>query len=431
MLVEKPTMAATITMTEKELAKLNVISKLIEGSATEAWAAEQLGLSVRQIRRLKRGVRGRRAAGVVHGLRGKPGNRKIAPSTIGEASKLLTGKYPDFKPTFAAEKLKAHGISLSKERVRQLMTELGLWKQRRKKGIGAHRSWRPRKERFGALEQFDGSYRRRFEDRAEERRLLAAIDDATGNITEAAFGMGESVKEVPAFWKSYAGERGKPIALYLDKFSACKINRKDATDNHGLMTQFQRMMKEVGIGPVTAHSPEAKGRIERLFGTLQDRLVKELRLAGTSTIPEANVFLRDAFMPAFNAQFSVVPVDGSNAHRALTATERENLDAIFSIQSTRRVRNDFTIQFENQWLQLEKNQPCTVCRNDAVLLEQLLDGTPSLRLRGNYLAFKILPERPPKANQPVIALVPKKERTPWKPPANHPWKKPFLPRPAA
>lgn len=413
-------------MTEKELAKLNVANKLIEGSATEAWAAEQLGLSVRQVRRLKRSVRGEKAQGIVHGLRGKTSNRKIRQTVIDDAGKLLKEKYPDFKPTFATEKLARHGISLSKERVRQLMAALDLWKPKGRKESGAYRSWRPRKERFGAMEQFDGSYHCWFEDRAGECCLLASIDDASGTITQAEFGKSESVVEVAGFWQAYVLTHGKPISVYLDKYSTYKINHKNAVDNHELMTQFERMTKELGIDLISAHSPEAKGRIERLFQTLQDRLVKELRLAGISTIHEANQFLEDVFIPQFNAQFGVVPADAGDAHRALAETEKGSLDAVFSVQGTRRVMNDFTVRFENQWLQLEKTQPCLVCRNDLVLLEKRLDGTLHMRLRGKYLAFKILPERPPKTNERLTALVPKKERTPWKPPVDHPWRKPFL-----
>ena len=425
-------MAATIPMTEKDIARLNIINKLIEGSVTEAWAAEQLGLSARQVRRLKRGVLERKSSAVVHGLRGRPGNHRIPQAAVDEASRLLREKYPDFKPTFAAEKLETHGISLSKEKVRALMTVLGLWKPKQAKESQPHRSWRPRKERYGAMEQFDGSYHRWFEDRADEYCLLAAIDDARGTITRAEFGRSESVREVAAFWKGYVLEKGKPISIYLDKFSTYKVNHKNATDNHELMTQFQRMTKEIGVDLVTAHSPEAKGRVERLFGTLQDRLVKELRLASIGTIPEANAFLRDVFIPAFNARFGVVPVDAGDAHRALTEGETANLDAIFSLQSMRKVANDFTVRFENQWLQLERVQPCSVFRNDTVLLEKRLDGTLHMRLRGKYLAFKVLPERPPKEKERVPALVPKKEREPWKPPANHPWKRPFLtPQPTA
>jgi len=255
--------------------------------------------------------------------------------------------------------------------------------------------------------------------------LLAVIDDARGTITRAEFGQSESVVEVSSLWKGYVAEKGKPLAIYLDKFSTYKINHKNAADNHELMTQFQRMMKELDITLITAHSPEAKGRIERLFGTLQDRLVKELRLAGISTISEADISLKNIFIPAFNAQFGVIAAQEGDVHRPLTETEKDNLDAIFSIQKMRRVRNDFTIQFENQWLQLEKIQPCTVLRNDAVLIERRLDATLHLRLRGKYLAFTILPARPEKTRERVTALVPRKD--PWRPAANHPWKKTFLP----
>ena len=421
-------MTKNITLTEEELFKYETITKLIGGTITIKQAREQLGLSARQIKRLKRRVADHGADGIVHGLRGKPGNKRMAQTTLDEASKLLTEKYADFGPTFATEKLKEiHGIALSDERVRMLMASMGLWKPKKKKENGQYRAWRQRKEWFGSLEQFDGSYHRWFEERAEECCLLASIDDAKGEITRAEFGQSESVVEASSFWKGYVVERGKPLAIYLDKYSTYKINHKSAKDNHELMTQFQRMMQSLDITLITAHSPEAKGRIERLFGTLQDRLVKELRLAGISTIPEANIFLRDVFIPKFNVQFGVPAAQEGDLHRPVTDTEQKNLDAIFSIQKTRRVRNDFTIQFENQWLQLEKVQPCTVCRNDAVVIERRLDGTIHVRLRGKYLSFHPLPAKPEKASERITALVPKKEKVSWVPPANHPWRKPFQP----
>jgi hypothetical protein len=415
-------MTKTITLTEEELFKFAIITKLIGGAITMKEAREQIGLSVRQIKRLRRRVADHGANGIVHGLRGKPGNHTVAEAIITAATDLLKEKYPDFGPTFATEKLKdMHGITLSDERVRSLMTKLDLWKPKQRKENREYHAWRPRKEWYGSLEQFDGSYHPWFEDRADECCLLAAIDDATGRITKAAFGESESVREVASFWKEYVLLRGKPHGIYLDKFSTYKINHKNAKDNSELMTQFQRMMKEIGVDLVTAHSPEAKGRIERLFGTLQDRLVKELRLAEVSTIPEANAFL-EIFIPKFNAQFEVVAREEGDLHRPLGGREKENLDAIFSVHSVRRVRNDFTIQFQNQWLQLEKIQPCTVLRNDAVRIEQRLDGTLHIRLREHYLAFKVLPLRPEKAHERVTALVPRK---PWKPSEGHPWKKPF------
>jgi hypothetical protein len=426
--MQKPctSMTKNITLTEEELFKFVIITKLIGGSITADYAREQLVLSARQVRRLKRRILRDGATGVVHRARGKPSNHRTPQATIDQSSQLLTEHYADFKPTFATEKLAAlHHILLSKERVRQLMAKLGLWKPKQKKENSRYRAWRSRREWFGTMEQFDGSYHRWFESRADECCLLAAIDDATGRITKAKFGTSESVVEVASFWKEYVLLHGKPREIYLDKFSTYKINHKNAKDNHELITQFQRMTKELGIRLISAHSPEAKGRVERLFQTLQDRLVKELRLARISTIPEANAFL-ETFIPKFNAQFEVVAMEEGDLHRSLTEREKNNIDATFSIQSIRRVRNDFTIQFENQWFQLEKVQPCTVLRNDAVLIEKRLDGTLHVRLRKHYLVFKILPARPEKVRERTTALVPRIERKPWKPPEGHPWKKKFL-----
>ena len=378
-----------IILTEEEFFKFEIITKLIGGSTAIEQAREQLGLSTRQIKCLKRCVIDHGAEGAVHGLRGKPAHNRTMQTTADDASKLLKERYPDSGPTFAAEKLNdIHDIASSKERVRILMTKLG-------------HHW--------------------FEDRVDECCLLAAIDDATGRITKAEFGMSEGIEEASSFWEDCAMKRGKPQGVYLDKCGTYGTSHKNAVDNHELMTRFRRMMKELDVRLITAHSPEAKGRIERLFGTLQDGLAKGLRLASIGTIPEANIFL-ETLVPKFNAQFEAVAAGEGDLHRPLAENEKENLDAIFSIQSTRKVRNDFTIQFENQRLQLEKTQPCAVLRNDAVFIEQRLDHTLHIRLRKHYLVFKILPTRPEKIHKRVTALVPRK---PWRPSENHPWKKTF------
>jgi transposase len=414
----------TITMTVKECTKYEVINQLIAQQINGTGAAKQLGLSVRQVKNLKRQVRERGAQGLIHRARGRTSNRKIDPKIQKQAEWNLQKFYADFGPTFAREKLEElHGIVLGKETVRQIMIAMGLWKPKPRKTNKEFRAWRPRKEVFGEMEQFDGSYHAWFEERAEKCCLLLSIDDARGTITKAEFGRSESVQEVFGFWDAYVREQGKPGSIYLDKYSTYKNIQSAAKDNPELLTQFQRAMDTLSIELITAHSPQAKGRVERVFKTLQDRLVKELRLAGINAIPKANQFLQ-TYLPKFNKQFEVRPAKRGNAHRKLIAQEIQQLPHIFSRHSTRQIANDFTIRFKNQWIQLEERQPLLVRRREKVLMEEWLDGSLHILVRGKELNFWILPERPRKIAMSIPALT--TARQPWKPPADHPWRKHFI-----
>jgi len=308
------------------------------------------------------------------------------------------------------------------------MIEDGLWKPR-KQSKTTYRSWRPRKEYVGELEQFDGSYHYWFEDRYKDTLgnpievcLLASIDDATGRITHASFAPHEGVVPVFTFWKEYVEETGKPVSIYLDSFSTYKINHKNAVDNKDLLTQFQRVMQSLNVQLITAHSPEAKGRVERLFGTLQDRLVKEMRLNRVNTPDVGNQFLKDVFLKAFNERFSVVPEKDGNVHRSLSSEEQELLNHSFSIHETRRINLDFTIQFKNQWYQLTEIQPVTVRPLQRVTMETWLDDSIHIMLNNHELNYLLLPERPKKQRirQPIILTT---HTLNWKPPPNHPWRR--------
>ena len=213
------------------------------------------------------------------------------------------------------------------------------------------------------------------------------------------------------------------MSIYLDKFSTYKVNTKALADDPNILTQFERVMKEMGIRIIHAHSPQAKGRIERLNITLQDRLVKEMRLANISTLEQANRFV-EKFIPQFNARFSVVAQKKGNLHQPLTQFVKENLDKIFSVKNTRIVNNDFTVKFKDQWFQLGPSQPCLILRKDKVQIEERIDGRLLISLRGKYLDYEVLPERPRKIKMEVVALA--KTKPLWKPPADHPWRRSFL-----
>jgi hypothetical protein len=275
------------------------------------------------------------------------------------------------------------------------------------------------------MEQYDGCYHHWFGPQADESCLLLAVDDATGKITKAWFDHHEGIAPTFNFWKSYLLKKGKPVSIYLDKFSTYKINHKAAEDNKELITQFQRACQDLGIVLITAHSPQAKGRVERMFDTLQDRLVKELWLNNISDIDAANAFLEEKFIPTFNEKFAVIPAKRSDLHRPLTKTDTENLGSIFSVHSQRIVMNDFTVQFKNRYFQLGLQQPVTVCRKDTILIEEHLDNSIVLKLRGKKLAYAVLPKRPEKEFSLKIPALTTGKPT-YKPPADHPWRKQFL-----
>lgn len=419
--------------TPKEQYKFEIITKVINREIKPGLAALLLGISARQIRRLRVAVQDGGHEAVIHGLRGKQGNHHIDKNLKEKILEIVKKKYSDFKPTFASETLADRNhIKVNPQTLRRWMAEYGLWKTKKQKKT-EYRSWRPRKEYFGEMEQFDGSYHYWFEERHLDKKgepievcLLASIDDATGIITRAEFAENEGVLAVFNFWQGYIQKIGKPLNVYLDKFSTYKINHKSAVDNHEFITQFQRAMLDLGINLISAHSAEAKGRVERLFQTLQDRLVKEMRLAGINTPDAGNKFLEDIFLTKFNKRFAVVPAKEGNVHKASSELDEENLNRIFSVQSRRRVNNDFTIQFKNNWYQLTELQPITVRARDKALVEEWLDGTIHFSLGEKYLNYTILPERPKKIKQLPLILTTHKLN--WKPPKDHPWRKRFKKR---
>ena len=414
-------------LTQAEQQKLATIKAAINRQITNGEAAGKLRLSVRQLQRLKVGVQRYGVSAVVHKLKGGTGNHHIDEELKKKLIEEIKLKYLDFKPKFATEKLKEeYPVEVTSQTIRVWMTEEGIWKAHPQKKPEYH-AWRERREYYGELEQFDGSYHHWFEGRLldelgnpKEVCLLASVDDATGKITRAYFDFNEGVVPVFTFWKEYVEHLGKPTGIYLDKFSTYKINHKLAVDNSELMTQFQKAMKILDIEVISANSPQAKGRVERLFGTLQDRLVKELRLANISSITEGNRFLKEVFVPKFNNRFSVTPTREGNVHRALTKSEQSNLKSIFSIKSIRRVNFDYTIQFKNHFYQLEEIQPTTIRPKEQILVEEWLNGTIHFKFKGYDLKYFLLPEKPKKIfRQPAIIT---NHPLNWKPPPNHPWR---------
>lgn len=411
-----------ITMSAQELDRFQIIKKLLAKHVNGPTAARLLDLTTRQIRRLKAKVKQFGAQGLIHGNRGKVSHNQIDKQEKDKIIRLLKERYFDFQPTFAAEKLlENYKIDHDPKTISRIMINEGLWHPKSKGKVFVHRAWRQRRSCYGEMIQFDGSYEHWFEDRngTAELCLLAGIDDATGKLVRAEFAEHEGVFPVFGFWRSYLVKNGKPRSIYLDKFSTYNVNHRLAKENSDTLTQFERACRELRIELIKANSPQAKGRVERLFGTLQDRLIKELRLANISTVEVANIFLEKTFIPKFNARFAVEPVNRTNLHGQLNQKEIKRLPEIFSRQEERTVLNDFTLSFRKQWYQLAKEQPATVCKKDVVIVEERLDQTTHIRLRGKYLNYELLPERPKRKTDKRVWVLPAVAHIPA---IDHPWR---------
>ncbi len=389
-------MDGVIVMAQREIDRLHVIRKVLAGELSWRLAGEQLSLSSRQVGRLCARVKCEGARGIVHGLRGKPSNRGFDGGRMERVISILHDpQWEGFGPTFARDKLASvHGIVLSRETLRQWMMKAGLW--RAWQGPKKHRAWRERRACVGMLVQLDGSDHLWFEGRAPRCVLVVYIDDATSRILHAEFAESEDTLTLMRTTKAYLERHGRPLAFYVDKDSIYKVNRpakfyRDPELPEPL-TQFTRAMEELGIEVRWAHSPQAKGRVERSFKTHQDRLVKELRLAGISTIGAANAFLRERYVPEHNSRYSVAPAQEVDAHRPLLNYHR--LEEILSVRHKRVVQNDFTIQHGQSFLQILASRGPRLRPKDTVVLETRLDGSIHLRHRERYVSFKRLDSRP-------------------------------------
>lgn len=408
-------------LTALEQERYDIIRSCIQGDITNKEASVRLGLKVRQVQRIKRAVEKENEDGVVHKSKGRTPYNKTDDETILKVTTFFEEKkHSDFGPTFAQEKLVEQGVIMSDETLRLLMIKKEIRKLHKRRGPQIVREWRERKESFGELVQFDGSYHDWLET-GEEECLLAAIDDATSIIVKAELEDNEGVCAVFRFWSAYMESHGRPTAIYLDKFGTYKVNHKNAVDNPEFITQFERAMKELDVRVICANSPQAKGRIERSFGTLQDRMVKEMRLLDIKTRDAGNKYISEEYLLDHNKRFSVPAKNANDAHRPLSDDLRSRLSSIFSVQSKRKVNNDYTIQFKTKWFQLEATQDTAVYKRDEVIVEERLDDTLHIRLKNVYLKYHELPDRPKPISVPVVALT--KRKPDWKPPLNHPWRR--------
>ncbi len=332
-----------IGMSRKEISRLEVMQKLDEKRLSQKEAGRILNLGVRQVKRLLKAYRKQGAAGLISKHRGRPGNNRLKAEEKKKVLDLLKGKYTGFGPTLAHEKLtEKEKLSISVESVRQLMIREGLWKPRKVKKEAAHQL-RERRACLGELVQIDGSPHAWFEGRAEACVLLVFIDDATGKLLQLLFVGNESFFSYCAAAEAYFRRYGKPIAFYSDKHGIFRVNQPSLGQGDAL-TQFGRAMQELDIQIICANTPQAKGRVERANQTLQDRLVKEMRLRGISSIEQGNAYLPE-FIADFNLRFAVEPSSSVDAHRALTV--QDDLATILTWQEPRSVSKNLTVQFNS------------------------------------------------------------------------------------
>jgi transposase len=395
-------------MTQADRDRLVTLKKAKKKLITQREAAEELKLSVRQVKRLLYALKKRGDTAVVHGLRGKPSKRKIADSTEQEAVGILSAPvYEGFGPTLACEYLaKQHGIEVSKETVRQWMMRAKLWKGKKAR-IGQVHMWRPRRSRFGELVQWDTSDHDWLEGRGERLYLIAMIDDATSRLF-ARFVRHDSTEENMKLLWDYLEKFGRPVSFYTDKASLFQTAEKRKRDEPGVEkdpvemppTQIGRALRELGITWIAAHSPQAKGRVERNFGTAQDRLVKGMRVAGVKTLEQANQYLQNEYLVWWERELTVEPANPDDAHRALDKSH--NLAASLSYVEMRQVRPDYTLRWDGRFYQIERRAVTTGLRGADVRVEQRLDGSMAVRFGERYLPIEeCAPTPKAKTSSPV------------------------------
>jgi transposase len=395
-----------IMMSIIEIERLKVITDVIEKKISRKKAAVRLNLSSRQIRRLIKRFKAEGASGLTNKHRNSVSNRKLPDEVKPKVLSLYKEKYPDFGPTFFCEKLfELHHITLSKETARKWLIEEGLLQRARKTVI--RKQLRERKQCFGEMLQLDGSHHDWFEKRRDKAVLMAFIDDATGMVYALFY---EYEGTIPAMdlLKQYIEEYGLPMSIYSDRHTTYKSTDK----NKEALSQFGRALEELGIELIHANTPQAKGRVERLFGTLQDRLVKEMRLKNISDIETANNFLKE-YLPVFNSKFNVIPFDNTDVNIKIDKTV--NLDDYLCVKQERTVKNDNTISYNSKLYQLEPG-----IRAKKVTVEEHMDDTIHIKHNGISLKYKEITKRPTKITEKVIKI-----RKKYIPPADHPWRKTF------
>jgi len=402
-----------IMIRQGELKRLHVIQKVLEGIIKQVEAAEILSLSGRQVRRIVKRIRSEGSRGVIHRSRGRSSNRRISHKIKERVIDLYRTQYKGFGPTLASEKLlERNGIRINDETLRMWLMGTGDWRKRRRHR--RHRQWRERKHHEGEMVQMDGSHHDWFEGRGPWCVLMGYIDDAKGRVFGRFYDYEGTIPAMDSF-KRYIQKYGLPLSVYLDRYKTYKSTAKptleDQLNDVEPLSDFERALRELGVEVVHANSPQAKGRIERLFGTLQDRLVKEMRLRGIRTLEEANDFLEE-YLPIYNRRFSVSPKERENLHRPLG--RGWDLDAILCIKTERTLRNDFTVAHNRKLYQVEDK-----VHTSKVMVQDRMDGSMRITHKDRALRFREITARPTTEKRPLPAVRMRKSSTP---PTNHPWR---------
>jgi transposase len=413
-----------LKMSAKELNRLEVMQKLTEKRMSQSEAGRILDLSTRQIKRLVRAYRQQGAAGLVSKHRRRKGNNRLSDEVQRKSLNLLKTKYKGFGPTLAHEKLvEREKLKLSDESVRQLMIAEHLWKPRKAKKVVTHQL-RERRACFGELIQIDGSPHDWFQGRAEACVLLVFIDDATGKLLQLRFVDTESFFSYCQAAEGYFKHYGKPVAFYSDKHGIFRVNVPSAGSGDAL-TQFGRAMQELDIQIICANSPQAKGRVERVIQTLQDRLPKEMGLRGISTMTDGNAYLPE-FIADFNQRFAVAARSSVNAHRSLTA--KDNLARILTWQETRTLSKNLTLQFQKIVYQIQTDRPTYALRNAQVMVCVNAQEEITILYNGKALPYSIYKQQAKQAeivSAKQLSHALQEKRLPPKPAPDHPWRRGF------
>jgi len=402
-----------IMVRQKELKRLHIIHKVIEGELAQVQAAEMISLSERQIRRIVRRIEGEGDAGIQHRSRGRQSSRKLPKKLADRLVALYKEKYKGFGPTLASEKLlEEDGIEVSKETVRSYLIAAGEWKKERKRK--AHRQWRARKEHCGEMLQMDGSVHDWFEGRGPKCVLMAYIDDATNRVYGRFYEYEGTIPAMDSF-KRYIRKYGIPISVYFDRHKTYKSPSEptieDEINGTEPLSEFGRALTELAVKLIHAYSPQAKGRIERQFNTLQDRLIKEMRLRGISTIEEANRFLEESYWAAYNKKFMVKALHKEDLHRSVP--KGLNLDRILCIRTEHTVRNDNTVTHNKKLYQLKEAFP----KKTKVMVEDRVDGSMLIMYQERRIKYTQIQARPEKAHQDKRKV---RRQTSHSLPADHP-----------
>lgn len=423
-------MVNNVVLSMKEANRISILERVKQKSLKQGKAADILGISVRHLRRIVAIYKREGAMGIVHKLRGQPSNNGCDKDILNRAVKTVQVKYADFSVTLAYEKLtELHGFQYSRETLRKELIEAGLWHPLRQPKPVVY-ELRDRRNCEGELIQADGSPHAWFENRGPYCSLLVFIDDATGKLMWLEFVRSETTAAYFSATRSYLLAYGKPVAFYVDKHGVFRVNTAkgqsaSTSDSNGL-TQFGRAMRELDIALIYANGPQAKGRVEKANQTLQDRLVKELRLRNISTIGEANKYLSE-YMKYFNRKFAVVPRSPIDVHRPLV--EMDNLDEILVEKHKRILSKQLTVSYQNRIYQITGNRPSYAMRHAPVTVVDNGSGNVSILYKGKPLVYRIVMIQPKAEitdSKHINIKVDQIVREYRKPAIDHPWRRPYL-----